>query len=65
MGVIGAVGAGFQYFVANNIAVGIETKYVISRDQDVRVNGRQQSLDLDTLLTTGGIRLFFPAVKDR
>jgi len=64
-GVVGALGAGLEYFVANNIAIGIETKYVISRDQEVRVNGRQQSLDLDTLLTTGGIRLFFPEVRNR
>ena len=64
-GVVGAVAVGLEYFVANNIAIGVETKYVISRDQEVRVNGRQQSLDLDTLLTTGGIRLFFPEVRNR
>jgi opacity protein-like surface antigen len=64
-GVAGALGVGAEYFVANNIAIGIETKYIISRDQEVRVNGRQQSLDLDTLLTTAGIRIFFPEVKGR
>ena len=52
-------------FVANNIALGLEAKYIISRDQDIRVNGRQQSLDLDTLLATAGIRLYFPEVKGR
>jgi opacity protein-like surface antigen len=64
-GVVGALGVGAEYFVANNIAVGIETKYVISRDQDVRLNGRQQSLHLDTLLATAGLRLYFPEVKPR
>jgi opacity protein-like surface antigen len=64
-GVVGALGAGLEYFVANNIAIGIEAKYVIARDQHVRLNGRQQSLDLDTLLATGGIRLFFPEVRGR
>jgi opacity protein-like surface antigen len=64
-GVVGALGVGVEYFVANNIAVGIEAKYVLSRGQEVRVNGRQQSLDLDTLLATAGIRLFFPEVKRR
>ena len=64
-GVVGALGAGLEYFVANNIAIGLEMKYVVSRDQEVRVNGRQQSLDLDTVLGTAGIRLFFPEVKGR
>jgi opacity protein-like surface antigen len=64
-GVAGGLGVGLEYFVANNIAIGIETKYIISRDQEVRLNGRRQSLDLDTLLATGGIRLLFPEVKGR
>jgi opacity protein-like surface antigen len=64
-GVVGALGLGVEYFVANNITIGVETKYIISRDQEVRLNGRQQSLDLDTLLATGGIRLYFPEVKGR
>jgi opacity protein-like surface antigen len=64
-GVVGALGLGLEYFVANNIAIGIETKYIISRGQEIRVNGRQQSLDLDTLLATAGLRLFFPEVKRR
>jgi opacity protein-like surface antigen len=64
-GVAGALGVGLDYFVANNIAIGLETKYIILRDQHVRLNGRRQSLDLDTLLATGGIRLFFPEVKGR
>lgn len=64
-GVVGGVGVGLEYFVANNIAIGIETKYIISRDQEVRLNGRRQSLELDTLLATAGIRLLFPEVKGR
>ena len=64
-GVAAALGLGLEYFVANNITIGVETKYIISRDQEVRLNGRQQSLELDTLLATGGIRLYFPEVKGR
>lgn len=64
-GVVGAVAVGLEYFVANNIAIGVETKYIVSRDQEIRVNGRQQSLDLDTVLATAGLRLFFPEVKGR
>lgn len=64
-GVVGALGGGVEYFVANNITMGVEAKYVISRDQDVRLNGRRQSLDLDTLLAAAGIRLYFPEVRGR
>jgi opacity protein-like surface antigen len=64
-GVVGALGVGLEFFVANNIAIGLETKYIIARDQEIRVNGRQQSLDLDTLLGTAGLRLFFPEVRRR
>jgi opacity protein-like surface antigen len=62
-GVAGGVGLGLEYFVANNIAIGAETKYVVLRDQDVRFNGRRQSLDLDTVLTTVGIKLLFPEAR--
>jgi opacity protein-like surface antigen len=65
LGVVGALGLGVDYFVANNIAIGIETKYIISRDQDIRLNGVRQSLDLDALLATGGIRLLFPETSGR
>ena len=61
----GALGLGLEYFVANNIAIGIETKYIISRAQELRFNGPEQSLDLDTLLGTAGIRILFPEVKGR
>jgi opacity protein-like surface antigen len=64
-GVVGAIGVGIEYFVANNIAVGAETKYIISRDQGVRFNGGRQSLDLDTLLVTAGIRILFPEMRGR
>lgn len=62
-GVAGGVGLGLEYFVANNIAIGAETKYVVLRDQDVRFNGRRQSLDLDTVLTTVGIKFLFPEAR--
>lgn len=64
-GVAGGLGVGVEYFVANNIAIGVETKYIIARDQAIRINGRQQSLDLDTLLATAGLRLYFPEVRGR
>jgi opacity protein-like surface antigen len=59
-GVAGEAGAGIDYFIARNVAVGLEGKYLYSRDQTVKVSGIRQTLDLDSLLATIGLRLVFP-----
>jgi opacity protein-like surface antigen len=58
--VVGALGSGLEYFVVNNIALGIETKFVFFRDVDLRVNGRGGKANLDQVLLSGGLRIFFP-----
>jgi len=58
--VVGAVGAGLDYMVASNIGLGVELEYVISRGHSMTVgDGRSQSVDLDALLMTGGLRIYF------
>lgn len=59
-GVVGALGAGVEYFVANNIAVGLESRYVVARDQEITLEGRTERATLDALLTTLSLRLLFP-----
>jgi len=56
---IASVAAGFDYFVASNIAIGFETKYIYSRDHEFRLNGRSQHVNLDSLFLSGGVRMFF------
>jgi opacity protein-like surface antigen len=56
---IAAVALGFEYFVAHNIAIGLETKYIYSRDHEFTLNGRSQRLNLDSIFTSAGIRIFF------
>jgi opacity protein-like surface antigen len=56
---IASVAAGFDYFVASNIAIGLETKYIYSRDHEFRLNGRSQHVNLDSLFVSAGIRMFF------
>ena len=57
---VGAVGAGIEYFLTRNIAVGVEARYLVSRDQDIEIDGRTQKANLDTVLTTVNLRLLFP-----
>ncbi len=54
-----AVGGGLEYFIADNIAVGLEAKYV-DHSADVEVNGATTEADLDAFLVSAGLRLFFP-----
>ena len=58
--VVGTLGAGLEYFVADNVAAGVEIKYLIAGDQTVRINGARRSEDLDSLYSAVGLRLFFP-----
>ena len=60
--ITGSVGGGIEYFVANNIAVGVESRFLFF-DVDVEVEGRRQKADLDKGLIYGGIRIFFPEAK--
>lgn len=58
----GSVGGGVEYFVANNIAVGVEARYLLF-DLDVEVDGKRQKFDLDRALLYASFRLFFPEAK--
>jgi opacity protein-like surface antigen len=59
-GAVGALGAGVEYFVANNIAVGVETKYLLSRWHEIRLQGSDRASTLDSVLFTIGLRLLYP-----
>jgi hypothetical protein len=58
--VVGALGAGLEYFVVQNVALGVETKYVFVRDVELRVDGLGGKANLDQILLSGGLRIFFP-----
>jgi opacity protein-like surface antigen len=58
--VVGTVGAGLEYFVAENVAAGVEIKYLMAGDQSVRINGARRTEDIDSLYTAVGLRVFFP-----
>jgi opacity protein-like surface antigen len=60
---VGAVGGGLEYFVADNIAVGFEVKYVLSGGQSIEIDGVRHSNDIDSLLTFLTFRLFYPELR--
>ena len=56
---VGAAGLGVEYFIANNIAVGIEAKYIFLFDSEIMVNNQPNELQLDPVFLTLGLRAFF------
>jgi len=59
MSVVGTVGAGLDYFVLSNVALSFETKYRIFPSAMLEVNGVPHSINLNGVLLSGGVRLFF------
>lgn len=58
--VIGSFGAGAEYFVLENVAVGLQTKYIISRGHQFQLPGQpQETGNFDSLLLFGNIRILF------
>lgn len=61
---MGSIGVGLEYFVANNVTVGAEVKYQISRDHEISIDGHTQKLNLDSLLAQASLRFLFPETPE-
>jgi opacity protein-like surface antigen len=57
---VGVFGGGLEYFVEENVALGIEAKYTTFFDTDVMVRGQPATLSPEYVSLTGGIRVFYP-----
>lgn len=57
---IGSLGGGLEYFLNENVAVGVETRYLFGFDRDVTVGATTASMDNDTVLLTLGLRILLP-----
>lgn len=53
-------GAGIEYFLLNNVTLGLEAKYVYAGKHDLRVGELSGRADPSALLTTVGFRLLWP-----
>ena len=56
---IGAFGGGIEYYVTPNMAIDIEAKYVGGFETDVKLNGVKQDMNLEHILLSGGLRIYF------
>ncbi|MFO0996602.1 MAG: outer membrane beta-barrel protein [Alphaproteobacteria bacterium] len=57
---VAAVGAGFDYFIARNLAVGIEAKHIVPFRPEITVAGQTSKVHLDPVFLTAGVRVLFP-----
>jgi opacity protein-like surface antigen len=60
---VGALGAGLEYFLADNIALGVEFKYLFAGDQTLTVGGTRHTFNASSPLTSFGLRLFYPELE--
>ncbi len=58
--VAGTAGGGIEYFLADNIAFGMEVRYLLAPDPTLRVQGNQEKVKISAPLITFGLRLFYP-----
>ena len=58
-GVVGTIGAGLEYFIFNNMALGVESRYV-RHNNTIEADGRDRTVELDTILLTTGLRIYLP-----
>ena len=55
-----AVGLGIEYFLLNNLTVGVEAKYLYAGEHDLRVGSLSGKANPSALLTTIGFRVLWP-----
>lgn len=57
---VGAVGGGIEYFLSDSVAVGVEVKYLIAGDNEVKIDGVKYSDSINSLIASFAMRLFYP-----
>jgi opacity protein-like surface antigen len=58
--VAATAGLGVEYFIADNIAVGIEARYLFAPDPTMVVQGSREKVKISAPLFTFGMRMFYP-----
>jgi opacity protein-like surface antigen len=59
MSVVGTAGVGLDYFLLNNVAINLETKYRIFPSATLEINGIPYTVNLSGVLISAGLRVFF------
>jgi opacity protein-like surface antigen len=60
---VGSVGGGLDYFVADNIALDLEVRYLFGEEQTLRVDGTAYAMSVNAPLLMLGLRLFYPELR--
>jgi opacity protein-like surface antigen len=60
---VATLGAGVDYFIADNIALNAEFKYLFAESQTLRVGGVPHRVDVSSPLASVGFRLFYPELR--
>jgi outer membrane autotransporter protein len=59
--VVGSIGAGIEYFIASNLALGLDVKYLISGGQPFTIQGQVSgTVHPNPLYAALGSRILFP-----
>lgn len=56
---VGVFGLGAEYFVANNIAIGLESKYLVEFHPQIRLGSERPALNADSIGVSAGMRVYF------
>jgi opacity protein-like surface antigen len=62
---LASIGGGIEYFIADNIALGIEVKYLAGNEQTIKVDGIGYDFSATAPLMTFGMRLFYPELHPK
>jgi opacity protein-like surface antigen len=57
---LGAVGGGVEYYVSDDIALGVEGKYLITGSKSYDAGGTKGDVDMSVGVLTFGLRAFYP-----
>jgi opacity protein-like surface antigen len=61
-GLAAGIGAGIEYFVASNLAVGVEARYLTARGHTARINnGPERDGHFDAVAVNLSLRVFLAA----
>jgi opacity protein-like surface antigen len=59
---VGSMGAGLEYFFTDEIALGVDFKYLLSTEQTVQVGRRRFDMDLDASMLGFSMRMLYPEI---
>lgn len=57
---VASIGAGLDYFIADNLALSLEAKHIFGFDPDIEFGGRKVGLEIEPVFLSAGLRILFP-----